>query len=216
MATAVANSSGFKIEVTDRGLARNLPQRLGRALWLPMLLMGVMAFPIGVILGAIRADEIATGGSPSTIAALAHAIPAVNFIGFAAVFAAITFAIARILGELRVGGGQVQEATHGKVKTLKMPATAKVMIGGMMMAMMAIVASVVLHFVAASALADGSTYALNHSEEWSFWLEGVRRTGVGLYLLSITLGLASIVEVVRFQAIRIHELPGEAGSVRAA
>ena len=215
MAKAVADSSGFKVEVTDRGLGRNLPQRLGRALWLPMLIMALMAFPVGVILGAVRADAIATGGSQTTIAALGHAIPAVNFIGFASVFAAITFAIARILGEFRVGGGRVQEATHAKVKTLKMPATAKLMIGGMMMAMMAIVAAVVLHFVAASAIAGGSTYALNHSEQWSFWLEGVRRTGIGLYLLSITLGLASIVEVVCFQAIRIRELPGEAGTVRA-
>jgi len=207
--STTTSSSAFKVDVTDRGLGRNLPQRLGKALWGPMLAMAVMAFPVGVVLGAIRADEIATGGSESTIAALGHAIPAVNFIGFASVFAAITFAIARILGEFRVGGGVVQEAAHTSVKTLKMPATAKLMIGGMMMAMMGLVAAVVLHFVAASAIAGGSSYALNHSEQWSTWLEGARRTGVGVYLLSITLGLASIVEVVRFQAIRIRELPAE-------
>src|SRR5918995_4400178 len=186
MATAMTNSSGFKVDVTDRGLGPNLPQRMGRVLWLPMLVMAVMAFPVGVILGAIRADAIATGGSETTIAALGHAIPAVNFIGFASVFPAITFAIARILGGFRVGGGRVQEAAHTPVKTLKMPATAKLMIVGMLMAMMAIVAAVVLHFVAASAIASGSSYALNHSEQWGFWLEGARRTGVGLYLLSIT------------------------------
>jgi hypothetical protein len=181
-----------------------------------MLAMAVMAFPVGVLLGAIRANEIATGGSESTIAALGHAIPAVNFIGFASVFAAITFAIARILGEFRVGGGAVQEAAHTPVKTLKMPATAKLMIGGMMMAMMGLVAAVVLHFVAASAISGGSSYALDHSDQWGVWLEGARRTGIGLYLLSITLGLASIVETVRFQAVRIRELPAEAASVRVA
>ena len=216
MSTSTISSTDFKVEVSDRGLGRNLPQRLGQALWWPMLAMAVMAFPVGVLLGAIRANEIATGGSESTIAALGHAIPAVNFIGFASVFAAITFAIARILGEFRVGGGAVQEAAHTPVKTLKMPATAKLMIGGMMMAMMGLVAAVVLHFVAASAISGGSSYALDHSDQWGVWLEGARRTGIGLYLLSITLGLASIVETVRFQAVRIRELPAEAASVRVA
>jgi hypothetical protein len=76
--------------------------------------------------------------------------------------------------------------------------------------MMGLVAAVVLHFVAASAISGGSSYALDHSDQWGVWLEGARRTGIGLYLLSITLGLASIVETVRFQAVRIRELPAEA------
>ena len=41
-------------------------------------------------------------------------------------------------------------------------------------------------------------------------LLAVRRIGVVLYLVAITLGLASIAQVLRFQAIRLRELPDEA------
>lgn len=34
---------------------------------LPMFLMALMAFPVGVVLGIIRGDEISTGGSAETI-----------------------------------------------------------------------------------------------------------------------------------------------------
>jgi hypothetical protein len=57
-------------------------------------------------------------------------------IGFAAVFAAISFAIARILGAFRKGGGDVQEAAGTEVRTLKMPLTAKLFIAVMAMGMM--------------------------------------------------------------------------------
>ncbi len=72
----------FHVKVTDRAVGRNLPQRIGNLLWLPMLVMAVMAFPVGVILGGIQADAIASGGSAKTIAALDHFAPAVNFLGF--------------------------------------------------------------------------------------------------------------------------------------
>ena len=41
----------------------------------------------------------------------------------------------------------------------------------------------------------------------AIWFEGIRRIGVALYLVAIALGLASIIEVIRFQAIRLRELP---------
>lgn len=208
MATTL-NLKEFHVKVTDRAVGRNLPQRIGNLLWLPMLVMAVMAFPVGVILAGVQAQEIASGGSAKTIAALGQFAPAVNFLGFASVFAAISFAIARILGELRVGGGDVQEAAGRKVETLEMPVTAKVFIGGMAMAMMVLLAAVVLHFVAGAAIAGGSAYALGKAGQWGIWLEAVRRFGVALYLVSIAFGLATIITALRFQAIRIRELPNE-------
>jgi hypothetical protein len=208
MATTL-NLKEFHVKVTDRAVGLNLTQRIGRALWLPMLAMAVMAFPVGVILAGIRAQAIASGGSGKTIAALGQFVPAANFVGFASVFAAISFAIARILGELRVGGGEVQEAAGRKVETLETPATAKVFIAGMAMAMMALLAAVVLHVVAGAAIASGSAYALGKAAQWSIWLEAIRRFGVALYLASIAFGLATIITVLRFQAIRIRELPNE-------
>jgi hypothetical protein len=196
----------FDVEVSDRALGYNLPQRLGRALWFPMLVMALMAFPTGVVLGAIRAEAIATGGSGKAIAALGQFTPAANFLGFAAVFAAISFAIARILGAFRVGGGQVQEAARWSVQTLRMPWTAKVFLGVMAMAMMILLGAVALHVIVGSAIANDSAYALAKVPQWSIWLEGARRIGIALYLLAISFGLATIITVLRFQSVRIREL----------
>lgn len=199
----------FDVEVSRYAPDYNLPQKVGRALWLPMLVMALMAFPAGVVLAAIRANLIASGGSDAAIAGLGHLAPAANFLGFASGFAAISFAIARILGEFRVGGGRVQEAVTGRVQTLRMPATAKVFIAMMAMAMMVLIAAVVLHVIITASIFQGSAESLARSEHWGVWLEGVRRIGIALYLTSITFGLATIITVLRFQAARVRELPQE-------
>jgi hypothetical protein len=129
------------------------------------------------------------------------------FIGFIGVFSSVSFAIARILGAFRKGGGEVQETVGTKVHTLKMPATAKVFIGMMAMGMMLIMAMVVLHFVVASNVSDWSGESLAH---WSEVLEGFRRLGVAMYLFGIAFGLGTIITVLRFQADRIRQLPAEA------
>lgn len=198
-------SSDFRVEVSDRGPGYNAPQKMGRKLWAPMWAMAIMTFPIAFIIGAVRANEIATGGSEAAISSLHHVSAGIMFIGFAAVFAAISFAIARILGEFRKGGGEVQEAVGADVVTLKMPPTARLFMMGMMAAMMTILIASIVHFVWASSVAGGSVTVLA-SEEAFVVLEAVRRIGVSLYLVAITLGLATITRVLRFQAIRVREL----------
>ena len=206
MATTLSPRKDFNVEASDHSLGLNLPQTVGNKLWLPMFAMAVMGFAIGFILHLVKANAIATGGDEATIAALGHTATGVMFIGFAAVFAGISFAIARILGEFRSGGGTVQESAHAGVQTLRMPGSAKAFIGLMAMGMMIILAGVVGHFVIASQISGGSADALATSEQWSIWLEGVRRLGVAVYLTSIAFGLATIVTVLRFQATRIREL----------
>ena len=203
-------TTAFSVEVTDHGLDYNLPQRIGRALWLPMLLMALMAFALGVILGIARANEITSGGSESTIAALGHFVPAATFLGFASVLAAISFAIASILGELRVGGGKVQEAARRKVHTLRMPRTALAFILLMAIAMMVLVTAVVLHVVVGASILAENASALANAGSYGIWLEAVRRIGVAVYLLAIAFGLGSIIYILRFQAVRLRELPEEA------
>lgn len=198
----------FDVEVTRRSQGYNLPQRAGRILWLPMLAIALIAFPVALVLGIVRADEISGGGSAETIETLRHVQAGAMFIGFASVFAAISFAIARILGQFRKGGGDLQEAAGARVETLKMPVTAKVFIGLMMMAMMTLIAAVVLHFVFAADV-TGSVASLELSGERFTVLEAVRRIGVATYLVAITFGLASIAQVLRFQTSRIHELAAE-------
>ena len=148
----------FKAQVSRRNLGMNLPQQLGRRLWLPMFLMGLMAFPAAFILAAIRGSLIAGGAATtsdaSTIAVRGQLVPAVQFIGFMGILSAITFAIARILGAFREGGGSVQESTGRRVLTLVMPYTARAMLALMMMVMMLLLFTIVTHFVLATVVGD--------------------------------------------------------------
>jgi hypothetical protein len=215
MGTATARyRTDFDVTVTTHALALNLPQRVGTALWAPMLVMALMAFPLGLILAIARANLIAHGGQPAMVAELGQYVPAAMFLGFASVFAAISFAIARILGVLRIGGGRIQEAAGRSVQTLRMPFIAKAFIVLMAMAMMILLFTVVVHVMlagrVAAAVATGDTAAAAMLGGWGIWLEALRRFGAATYLLSISLGLATIFQVLGFQAIRIVELPREA------
>ncbi len=201
-----ATLQDFDYVTSDHSLGFNRPQQMGRRLWFPMFVMALMAFAVGFILGIIRADEIATGGSEETITRLGHLVPAFMFLGFMALFTAVSFAISRILGEFRAGGGDVQEAAGGEVYTLRMPPTATAFMLLMMMGMMTLLVSVVLHFVAAAAVGAG-----NPLEQEAIWLEGFRRIGVTMYLFGISLGLATIIYVLRFQAIRLRQLAEQRG-----
>ncbi len=198
-------STDFAIEVTNRGLGYNRPQRMGKKLWAPMWVMAIMAFPLALILGIVRANAVADGSSATAVAALGHTATGVMFIGFTAVFTSISFAIAKILGEFRKGGGEVQELVGEQVHTLKMPATVKVFILGMVMAMMTLLVASIIHLIVAGQVSSG-TLSLGDSESAAITLEAVRRLGVSVYLVAISFGLATITRVLRFQAIRLREL----------
>ncbi len=199
----------FDIVTTTGGPGYTMPQRMGRHLWLPMLLMALGAFPVAWALGIAASNATASTSPPPDlveIARLRHLVPAFGFIGFTGVFAAISFAIARILGAFRKGGGEVQEAAGGDVQMLRMPWTAKVFMAFMMMGIMTVLGAVVLHFVAAAAV-DAANVGRALSE-WAAWLEAFRRLGVGMFLFGIVFGLGTIIHVLRFQAVRISELAG--------
>jgi uncharacterized membrane protein len=198
----------FDVELSRKSLGYNLPQRIGHRLWLPMLLMAAMAFPVAVVLGIVRADEISSAGDPDTIAALKDVGAGVTAIAFASVFGAISFAIARILGQFRKGGGDLQEAAGRRVETLRMPLTAKLFIAVMAMAMMTLVGEAVLHFAFAADV-ENTQSSLALAEERATVLSGVRTAGIATYLAAIGLGLASIIQVLRFQSVRVRELADE-------
>ena len=90
-----------------------------------------------------------------------------------------------------------------------MPLTAKLFILTMAMAMMIIVGAVIAHFIFAADI-DNTAASLADAEERFIVLDGVRRVGIVMYLISFMLGLGTIIKVLRFQSIRIRELPGEA------
>ena len=193
-------------EVTETNPGYNRPQKMGNRLWAPMLAMAIMAFPVALVLSWIRAATIADAAGAADIedaARLGHLVAAFGFIGFLGVFSAISFAIARILGRFRSGGGAIQESVGNSVHTLKMPITAKLFMLFMAMGMMTLGVSVVLHFVAAAAV---GTWELESVARWAEVLEGFRRFGVAMYLFGIAFGLGTITTVLRFQTIRISQL----------
>ncbi len=204
----MAKTDTYDYEISSKGLGYNKPQEMGRKLWAPMFVMSLMAFAVGIALAISRATIVSDFGVADEGALrLSHLIPAVQFIGFLAVFSAVSFAIARILGAFRKGGGEVQETAGTQVQTLKMPKTAKLFMASMAMGMMIILAMVVLHFVAA---ANVGTWSVETLARWGDVLEGFRRLGVALYLFGITFGLGTIITVLRFQAARVRQLPAEA------
>ena len=202
MTTATAE---FNTQTTSDVPDELLPHKAGRKLWLPMLIMAIVGFGVGIVLGFVRADAV-NSGDAETVAVLGQLVPGFMFIGFASVFAAIAFAVARILGVFREGGAGMQKMTGSEVRTLEMPATGRAFMVLMVIAMMTIVVAVVLHFIVGGAIAADNASAIDNAETWSIALEGARRFGVSLYLMSIAFGLATIITVLRFQSLRVREL----------
>jgi hypothetical protein len=194
----------FNTETSTKALDVNVPLRAGRALWAPAFTMSLVGFIAGMTIAIVKAVAIADGDAVLAASLNNYGIAAM-FFGFTMVFTGISFAIARILGEFRVGGGRTQEAAGSGVKTLKMPVTAKAFIGLMAMAMMILMAAVIAHVVVGFQI-NAETLSLVDAEQWDLWLEAARRFAVQLYLFAIALGLATIIYVIRFQSIRIREI----------
>jgi hypothetical protein len=194
----------FNTETSKKALDVNLPQRVGGKLWAPAFAMSLAGFVVGMILAIVKATAIADGDAVLAASLNNYGIAAM-FFGFTMVFTGISFAIARILGEFRVGGGRTQEAAGSEVKTLEMPTTAKAFIGLMAMAMMILMAAVIAHVVVGVQI-NAETMTLVDAEQWDLWLEAARRFAVSLYLFAIALGLGTIIYVIRYQTIRIREI----------
>ena len=206
----------------DKPGGRLLPQTVGHYLWGPMAVIGLMALVVAFVLSIWRAQltvdlsEGFTSGDKANAAALGQLIPGTMFLGFAMILGGVSFAIARILGVFRVGGGLIQNAVGKGIKTPKMPLTAKIFLVGMMMAMMVLIFAFAGHIYAATQAHDAwanatvpggaDASALGRSETWGTWLEGLLRLGVGMFLASIAFGLYTITTIIRFQTLRIREL----------
>ena len=176
-----------------------LIHRMAYALWLPMLIMGVMGLLGGLVLSFFEAQAF-TDGDTSTFNTLRSLVPAIEFFGEALLLAGISFLLGSILGSLRQGGGEVQESLGAGVKTLTMPLTAKLFVGLMAMGMM--LEMVQLGFyIYVSTLDNVASINLYHA-----WLGPLREVGLGLLLSGIVLALGTIGNILGFQFYRLKEL----------
>ena len=208
---------------TDEPPGLTLPQTVGGHLWAPATLMGLALVATAFALAATRSQmsvdlsEEFTPVRKANLEVLGQLIPGFMFLGLGMIFAGISFAIARILGIFRTGGGVVQQGIGKGIKTPLRPVTVMIFLAGMMMAMMVLVFTFVGHIYAATQAHDawinatsagiaGNEAALGRAETWGTWLDGLRRFAVGLYLTSIAFGLATIIKAIGFLTLRMKEL----------
>ena len=208
---------------TDEPPGLTLPQTVGGRLWGPATVMGLLLVATAFALAATRSQmsvdlsEEFTPVRKANLEVLGQLIPGFMFLGLGMIFAGISFAIARILGIFRTGGGVVQQGIGKGIKTPLRPVTVMIFLAGMMMAMMVLVFTFVGHIYAATQAHDawinatsagiaGNEAALGRAETWGTWLEGLRRFAVGLYLASIAFGLATIIKAIGFLTMRMREL----------
>ena len=207
---------------TDEPPGLTLPQTIGGRLWAPATVMGLALVATAFALAATRSQmsvdlsEEFTPVRKANLEVLGQLIPGFMFLGLGMIFAGISFAIARILGIFRTGGGVVQQGMGKGIKTPVSPLTQVIFLVGMMMAMMILIFTFAVHIYAAvqahgawiNATGPSGPDAafLGRAETWGTWLEGLRRFAVGLYLASIAFGLATIIKVIGFFTLRMREL----------
>ena len=182
-----------KATASQSALPPLLIHRIAPKAWAPMLAMGVMFVVAGLVFSIIQVgvdetDDFLTFGAW---------VQGTQFLGEGMLLAGISFLLGSILAALRGGGGEVQESLGVTVKTLKMPNSAKLFIGVMMMGVMVSMAQFVLYIFAAYA---------DEPAAWFAWLGPLRELGLGLLLLGIVMALYTIGTVLSFQFARIREI----------
>lgn len=209
--------------VTSSGTGQTLIHTIANWMWVPMIMMGVMAIATSVGLGIAQASvgsdlgEEFTALRQANFETLKPLTGAFVFLGIALLLSGISFLLATILGALRWGGGEVQESMGGEVKTLKMPLSAMIFLGLMMMGLMAqFVAFGTLIYVATQAHdawigataagVPGDLAALDRANAYAAWVNPLRLVSVGILLTGIVFALYTISNVLRFQFSRIREL----------
>ena len=190
-------STDYGPAVASASVPAPLPiHRMARVLWLPMLVMGVMAVAIGLVLSLVRSGTT----NNADFVDLGAYVQGVQFLGEGLVLSGISFLLGTILASLRSGGGEVQESLGVTVKTLKMPASAKLFVLLMMLGMMLSIVQFALYIVAAN---------VDSPAAWFAWLGPLRGLALGLLLSGIVLALYTIGTVLGFQFARIRELVTE-------
>jgi hypothetical protein len=196
-----AVKTAFGPATASATVPKSLPiHKMARTLWAPMLAMGYMLVLAGLVASFVWSSNIGTATGFDAQAWTAG----LQFLGEGFLLAGISFLLGSILASLREGGGQVQEALGLTVKTLKMPTTAKVFVGLMMLGVMLAVAQFVLYLVVV--YGEGGERSLQSFQAWLAWLGPLREVSLGLLLAGIVMALVTIGNVLGFQFDRIKEI----------
>lgn len=186
------------VVVADRAPDPLLIHRFAGLMWLPMLAMAPMAIYGGLTLSIVATGNVAI--DPQLATSQRAWVQGLQFLGEGFALTGISFLLARILGAIRTGGGDVQASLGLAVHTLRMPVTAKLFVGLMMAGLMVEIVQFVGYANVAS-LTDAGQIAVA-----STWLGPLREAGLGLLLSGIVLALATIARALDFQSARIVQI----------
>lgn len=183
---------------TARAPGQLLIHRVAGLMWAPMLAMGAMLVYAGLLLSFAAAGNVAA--DPALASSQGAWVQGVQFLGEGLLLSGISFLLGTILGAIRAGGGEVQESLGLTVRTLRMPTTAKVFVGLMMLGLMVEVAQFAgyAYIATVPGTADYATL--------STWLGPLREFGLGALLSGIVLALATIASALGFQFARITQI----------
>ncbi len=186
------------VAVAERAPDPLLIHRVASLIWLPMLAMAAMALYGGLALSIVASGNVAT--DPQLDTSQRAWVQGLQFLGEGFALSGISFLLARILGTIRTGGGDVQASLGLAVHTLRMPVTAKVFVGLMMAGLMVEIVQFAGYVYVAS-LTDAGQIAVA-----STWLGPLREAGLGLLLSGIVFALATIARALDFQSARIVQI----------
>lgn len=214
----------------------DIPQKMAKTMWLPMLAMGLMAVTAGLIVAIIAGISVGDffgGGSFDDLGtgeALKEAGLGTSFLGMAFILSSITMVLVNIVRTLRDTGREVQQSVGAKeVTQLKKPLTGHLIPHVMMMGLFTVVAGFILALIVSSliggidpqGLTDPSVLSvadradLGAAEALDKWLPPLKLFGLALIFTSIVLALRTIIKAIRFQAQRVEELAREKGTAAA-
>ena len=222
-ATPIISTPFGQVSQVTTGAGQTVIHSVANWMWLPMILMGVMALATAVALGIAQAQVGADLGeefSPLRKANFETLKPLTGgliFLGLALLLSGIAFLLATILGALRWGAGEVQEAVEQPVMALLMPWSAKLFLALMMAGLVAeLVAFGTLVFVstqahaawigAGAADAPGNAAALDRAITYAAWANPLRLAAVGLILTGIVFALFTISNVLGVMFMRVRVL----------
>ena len=224
---------------TENATAMTTMQTMASKMWKFLLVMGFMivaiSFVIGIFNGVAIADFFGESksvreASPNfenygTVQAIITWLAPFKLLGVGMMLAGITMTLATILGNLRVAGANVQASLGAEVKLPVPPTIAKVFPLMMMMGMMTLMAvlgigiwlATIAGDVYGNSIADVNAAAagsdlladLGTVKAVKAWLTPMEFLGMAFLFTGITLGLATIVTVLQFQAQRLVQIAAE-------
>ena len=183
--------SPFRAATSGDSVPDDLPiHKMAKKMFGPMLVMGAIAVTIGLFVSFAWADT----GSVSSAAWT----QGLQFLDEDLLLSGISFLLGTILWAIRTAGAEVHSGLGVRVKTLKMPTTAKLFVVLMMLGLMISMLQFVLYLLVAGGVANPAA--------WFAFLGPFREFGLAMILSGIALALVSIGTALDFQFERVVEL----------